>query len=512
MEKKRIAFSLIFSLVLIFGASVPSASAISLDEIQSQIQHIFAQIAELTQQRNAQQDQNVIQLQTASQTAVQHRICSALRRNLAQGASGDDVVSLQEFLREQGYFSANATGYYGPLTASAVARWQTSQGVDSVGIVGPLTRERIKHWCGGSVVDDGSNDSIRFAANPQRGTAPLTVTFTTNVQLANPRFIADAGDYKVVFGDGNEYKFPCANSNGFCPGPHNVKHTYSSSGTYTASLVHYGYFGLPAQAGIPGSNGLPENTVATATIYVGDDNVVCTKEYAPVCGSKQVQCITTPCNPVQQTYSNRCTLNADGATFLYEGQCRDTNTDPSADPRCRVWYDGCNTCSREAPNSPAMCTLRACFQQAPAYCTAYFDDDSTANRPPTISSFSGPTTLDVNETGTWTIRASDPENGQLSYSVNWGDEYYAFPYAASSAQEQFTQTTTFTHAYSYQGTYTVNITVRDVAGKTARTSTTVRVNNSGQPIACTADAYQCPDGTWVGRTGSNCEFVCPSYY
>lgn len=25
---------------------------------------------------------------------------------------------------------------------------------------------------------------------------------------------------------------------------------------------------------------------------------------------------------------------------------------------------------------------------------------------------------------------------------------------------------------------------------------------------CTMDAQQCPDGTWVGRTGPNCEFVC----
>jgi hypothetical protein len=37
--------------------------------------------------------------------------------------------------------------------------------------------------------------------------------------------------------------------------------------------------------------------------------------------------------------------------------------------------------------------------------------------------------------------------------------------------------------------------------------------NFVQPIqggaVCTADAYQCPDGTWVGRTGPRCEFVCP---
>jgi len=29
------------------------------------------------------------------------------------------------------------------------------------------------------------------------------------------------------------------------------------------------------------------------------------------------------------------------------------------------------------------------------------------------------------------------------------------------------------------------------------------------PVACTMDARQCPDGSWVGRTGPNCEFVCP---
>ena len=32
-----------------------------------------------------------------------------------------------------------------------------------------------------------------------------------------------------------------------------------------------------------------------------------------------------------------------------------------------------------------------------------------------------------------------------------------------------------------------------------------------EPVAvmCTADAMQCPDGSYVGRTGPKCEFVCP---
>jgi len=29
------------------------------------------------------------------------------------------------------------------------------------------------------------------------------------------------------------------------------------------------------------------------------------------------------------------------------------------------------------------------------------------------------------------------------------------------------------------------------------------------PYACTMDAMQCPDGSYVGRTGPKCEFICP---
>lgn len=32
---------------------------------------------------------------------------------------------------------------------------------------------------------------------------------------------------------------------------------------------------------------------------------------------------------------------------------------------------------------------------------------------------------------------------------------------------------------------------------------------SPAPVACTMDAMMCPDGSYVGRSGPNCEFVCP---
>jgi len=34
--------------------------------------------------------------------------------------------------------------------------------------------------------------------------------------------------------------------------------------------------------------------------------------------------------------------------------------------------------------------------------------------------------------------------------------------------------------------------------------------NDEELIFCTADAMQCPDGSYVGRTGPNCEFECPN--
>jgi hypothetical protein len=45
-------------------------------------------------------------------------------------------------------------------------------------------------------------------------------------------------------------------------------------------------------------------------------------EYAPVCASIQVECIKAPCPPIQQTFGNRCTMNANKqATFLHDGEC-----------------------------------------------------------------------------------------------------------------------------------------------------------------------------------------------
>lgn len=54
----------------------------------------------------------------------------------------------------------------------------------------------------------------------------------------------------------------------------------------------------------------------------------CTQEYEPVCAEQEVQCVTTPCNPIKTTFQNRCEAEKVNATVLYEGVCKDEEPNP----------------------------------------------------------------------------------------------------------------------------------------------------------------------------------------
>ncbi|MBI2096161.1 MAG: carboxypeptidase regulatory-like domain-containing protein [Candidatus Taylorbacteria bacterium] len=99
----------------------------------------------------------------------------------------------------------------------------------------------------------------------------------------------------------------------------------------------------------------------------------------------------------------------------------------------------------------------------------------SVNRPPVIESVSGPTVLSAGESGTWTVKAHDPENGYLAYTVNWGDTT-AVP--RSSAESGVSQTTSFTHSYAYPGNYTITFTVADNVGQKAVVTETVQVGEA----------------------------------
>lgn len=105
------------------------------------------------------------------------------------------------------------------------------------------------------------------------------------------------------------------------------------------------------------------------------------------------------------------------------------------------------------------------------------------NLPPVIHGISGPTVLKIGETGTWTVKASDPENQPLNYSVVWGDETTApMSLAPVSGSTEITQSATFTHAYNQTGTYNPTFTITDIQGATAKSSISVAVTGPGTGI------------------------------
>jgi peptidoglycan hydrolase-like protein with peptidoglycan-binding domain len=57
--------------------------------------------------------------------------------------SGSAVLELQKRLATLGFFSASATGYFGPITEAAVKKFQTANGINPVGYVGPGTRASL---------------------------------------------------------------------------------------------------------------------------------------------------------------------------------------------------------------------------------------------------------------------------------------------------------------------------------------------------------------------------------
>jgi len=67
---------------------------------------------------------------------------------LKKGMEGSAVTALQKDLKKLGYLSANATGYYGDLTVSAVKKLQKDYGLTQDGVAGPKTFSLIKKLLG----------------------------------------------------------------------------------------------------------------------------------------------------------------------------------------------------------------------------------------------------------------------------------------------------------------------------------------------------------------------------
>jgi hypothetical protein len=86
----------------------------------------------------------ILQTQIAMQKTYQSNFsCSVFSQDLYYGMNSSEVECLQQFLANLGndiYPEKLVTGYFGPLTQSAVQRYQAFKGIIVTGYFGPLTR------------------------------------------------------------------------------------------------------------------------------------------------------------------------------------------------------------------------------------------------------------------------------------------------------------------------------------------------------------------------------------
>lgn len=125
----------------------------------------------------------------------------AFTRDLTLGISGDDVSALQQFLIDSGFLKIlSPTGYFGPLTRTALGEWQRVAGVyPSAGYFGSISKGRMNAAFELAPVEPISVPGIVAPATTATTAAEATSVATANtvdgspVRLRIPTLGVDAG-------------------------------------------------------------------------------------------------------------------------------------------------------------------------------------------------------------------------------------------------------------------------------------------------------------------------------
>src|SRR3989344_593818 len=197
MLKTRIAKIAAITVGLTFALSfsVDTAGAVTIAELQAQINALMAQLAAL-------QGGSVF-------------TGTAITSDLTIGSTGAQVVALQSALVAQGHLvmpAGVAMGYFGSLTKAAVIKWQAANGVPNTGYFGPLSRAKFNAsgatgtvpgstvgggTVGGTIGTPGVEGTITVSLNPSPASGVKLYEGDSKKQVLGIKLEAQQSDIKV---------------------------------------------------------------------------------------------------------------------------------------------------------------------------------------------------------------------------------------------------------------------------------------------------------------------------
>lgn len=105
--------------------------------------------------------------------------CINLNTNLKQGMKSNEIILLQNLLKDKGYLNASATGFFGAQTFKAVKVFQKDNNINATGFIGPVTRAFInKLTCINNI--NSINETTSQNQNTNQNTTVVNTETTTS--------------------------------------------------------------------------------------------------------------------------------------------------------------------------------------------------------------------------------------------------------------------------------------------------------------------------------------------
>lgn len=228
----------ILAAFLLFLAIPLAAQALTEDELKKQIADLLQRVTEL----QLQLGQGTSGGSTTSSSGSVLNGGLTLARELVRGVTGDDVSRLQTFLARDRtiYPTGEVTGLYGPLTESAVKRFQVACGIvtsgdfssTGYGRVGPRTKRALQYGCDVGLPIPAEVGGL-LRASPVTGISPLQVVAQVTVNTTQS---CDPSVYTLDFGDGTRPESISVPAGTCKEIARPIPHTYAQGGIYALSL------------------------------------------------------------------------------------------------------------------------------------------------------------------------------------------------------------------------------------------------------------------------------------